>query len=121
MATIDFDDFDDFTKEDLYESPSGDEDAISCLCFSIFREPSQPSEPSYPIGTGFIVDKNGLFVSAGHNFKSDDGCLKAKFRGKIYDLEILDKEYIEREPIEYVIGRLHDFNETITEPVFANN
>lgn len=109
------DNFDDFIEDDLFELSLSGEDTISCLCFSIFEEPAEP------VGTGFIVDKTGLFVSAGHNFKYDGRCLKAMFRGEVYELDLLYKEYTCREPIEFAIGRLRNFKETIQEPIIANN
>lgn len=105
---------DDTLDEEWDDMPIIDEDSISTLCFSIFDCTS-----GAPIGTGFIVDKNGLFVSAGHNFKTDN--VKALFRGTVYDIQLLEKEYEEREPIEFAIGRLIDFNVDIPSPLFAIN
>lgn len=105
---------DDTLDEEWDDMPIIDEDSISTLCFSIFDCTS-----GAPIGTGFIVDKNGLFVSAGHNFKTDN--VKALFRGTVYDIQLLEKEYEEREPIEFAIGRLIDFNVDIPSPLLAIN
>lgn len=105
---------DDTLDEEWDDIPLREEDSISTLCFSIFD-----SKNGLPIGTGFIVDKTGLFVSAGHNFKTDN--VKALFRGRVYDIKLLEKEYIEREPIEFAIGRLIGFNVDITEPLFVIN
>lgn len=113
IENMTLDDIDDFLDEEVEEITLRDEDSISQLCFSIFD-----CVDNTPIGTGFIVDKTGLFLSAGHNFKTSD--VKAKFRDEIFDIEILEKEYEPREPIEFAIGKLIDFNVDIPEPSFAS-
>ena len=107
-------DIDDFIDDEADNLNLKEEDNISNLCFSVFD-----SVLEAPIGTGFIVDKSGLFVSAGHNFKTED--IKAFFQGKAYDIELLEKEYTEREPIEFAVGRLLKFNTDIQEPVLATD
>ena len=67
------DDIDDFLDEEVEEITLRDEDSISQLCFSIFD-----SVDNTPIGTGFIVDKTGLFLSARHNFKTSELALIEK-------------------------------------------
>lgn len=106
-------DIDDFLKEEADNLNIKEEDCISNLCFSIFN-----SATGSPIGTGFIVDNCGLFISAGHNFKTEDN-IRAYIQGKEYNIKLLEKEYIEREPIEFAIGRLLNFDLEIQEPIFA--
>lgn len=106
-------DIDDFLEDESDNLNIKEGDNISNLCFSVFD-----SESGAPIGTGFIVDNYGLFVSAGHNFKTEDN-IKAYFQGKEYDIKLLEKEYVEREPIEFAIGRLLNFDLEIQEPTFA--
>lgn len=105
-------DIDDLFEEESEEITLKEEDRISKLCFSIFD-----SNNGTPIGTGFLVNKTGLFLSAGHNFKTPN--VKAIFRGNIYDIELIEKEYEPREPVEFAIGRLIDFNIDVPEPSFA--
>lgn len=109
---MNIDDIDDFFDDEIENITIKEEDSISQLCFSIFD-----SIDNTPIGTGFLVDKSGLFLSAGHNFKTHN--VKAKFRGEMYDIEILEKEYEPREPLEFAIGKLVDFNIDVPEPSFA--
>jgi len=106
------DDIDDFLDEEVEEITLREEDSISELCFSIFD-----SDCNTPIGTGFVVDKTGWFISAGHNFKTSN--VKAKFRSNVYDIELLEKVYEPLEPVEYAIGKLIDFNIDVPEPSFA--
>lgn len=107
-------DIDDYLEDETDNLNIKKEDSISDLCFSVFDSVSDA-----PIGTGFIVDNSGLFVSAGHNFKTED--IKAFFRGREYDIELLKKEYIEREPVDFAVGRLLKFDTDIQEPVFATD
>lgn len=110
---MNIDDIDDFFEDEIENITLKEEDSISQLCFSIFD-----SVDNTPIGTAFLVDKSGLFLSAGHNFKTPN--VKAKFHGEVYDIELLEKEYEPREPLEFAIGKLVDFNADIPKPIFAS-
>lgn len=65
----------------------------------------------------YTIFKTGLFLSAGHNFKTPN--VQALFRGKIYEIDLIEKEYEPREPVEFAIGRLIDFKIDVPEPSFA--
>ena len=110
---MNIDEIDDFFDDEIENITIKEEDSISQLCFSIFD-----SVDNTPIGTGFLVDKTGLFLSAGHNFKTPN--VKAKFWGKVYDIELLEKEYEPGEPLEFAIGKLVNFDAYIPEPIFVS-
>lgn len=110
---MNIDEIDDSFDDEIENITIKEEDSISQLCFSIFD-----SVDNTPIGTGFLVDKTGLFLSAGHNFKTPN--VKAKFCDEVYDIELLEKEYEPGEPLEFAIGKLVNFDADIPMPIFAS-
>lgn len=95
---LDFDD--DLDSEITFEPKSKN-------CIAIFND----SEDKY-IGTGFIIDETGKFLSAGHNFKETKIKYKAYYQQNEYEIETIYFEYDEMGR-DLFIGRLTGFKEEI--------
>lgn len=80
------------------------EDSVSEYCIAIFDATNQK-----PIGSGIIIDSNGHFITAAHNFKKEKCMIKAFFDGQVYEIETLYIEY-ERGARDLFIGKLVQFN-----------
>lgn len=72
-----------------YQDPK--EDCISTLCLAIYYETN--SKTNF-VGTGIIMSKDGIFISAAHNFKDKKKEYKILYQGQSYEFEILYEEYI---------------------------
>lgn len=99
---LDFDDDPDFDGEVELETRLNN-------CIAIFNE----SEDKY-IGSGFIIDKTGIFLSAGHNFKDTGIKYKAYYQQNEYEIETIYSEY-DGIGKDLFIGNLVGFKEDIDE------
>ena len=61
-------------------------------CIHIFKE-----NPSTHIGSGFLVNKDGLFISAGHNFKNKENTFFAVYGTNRYEIIEILNEYKKRD------------------------
>lgn len=87
-----------------------EQEAISTICIQIFNA----STNSY-VGTGFIVNSEGYFLSAGHNFKYCIESYRACFNTHEYSIEEIHKEhYYSEENQDLFIGRLSGFSESVS-------
>lgn len=97
ITTIDEIDFED---DDFEVKPEN--------CIAIFNS----TDDKY-IGTGFIIDNKGIFLSAGHNFKNKEIEYKAYFRDCGYEIKSIYYEY-DGKGKDLFIGQLLDFHEFIS-------
>lgn len=72
---------------------------------------NDPNHSEY--GTGFFVNNNGYFITAGHVLKNNDLCYKAQIAGQLLDIEVVYFEHIskndQRPPIckDFAICRMN--------------
>ena len=107
MMTID-----DLDIDDDYIDASSE---IENNCLAIYS----PENTSF--GTGFIIDSNGTFLSAGHVFKNASVGHYAYYKNTKYDYEEIFLEYMSTEVYskeshycrDLFIGRLLDFHEKV--------
>lgn len=92
-----YDDLDDFDGEPQFAN----EDIISIVCFPIVN-----SKEVKNIGTGFLINKDGYFISVAHNFKDPVENLKVYTNDDWYDIELICKEYDKEIYSDLVIGRI---------------
>lgn len=96
-----FDDIDDC----FYIECNAEDDSVSRLCTAIYDATN-----NLPIGTGVLISSDGLFISAGHNFKNDDIKVEAYYAGRNYDVDVLYKEYDRTKLLDFAVGKLQAFN-----------
>lgn len=98
-----FDIFDDIDFE--YGEPEfSKENSVSQYCIAIFDATNHR-----PIGTGVLINSQGLFISVAHNFNNEKCEIKAFFEGRVYNILQLYKEY-ELGKFYLFIGQLVSFN-----------
>lgn len=107
IMTIDeLDDFEDENSEMLTES------TIENNCLVV----SSPENKSH--GTGFLIDSDGTFLSAGHVFKNTSVEHCVYYKGNKYDYETILIEYTDNDAYsqsaqlcnDLFVGRLKNFN-----------
>lgn len=116
MASIDDLDFDD--EKELNTR-------ILNVCFPICC--LSESNTIIDSGTGFIINKNGLFLSAGHVFQKNISNYKAYYNNNEYAINIIHCEYNKNKGEDLFIGELVGFEEELsfrielTNPNLINN
>lgn len=61
-------------------------------CVHIFKD-----NPEAHIGSGFLLNRDGLFISAGHNFKNKENIFFAVYDSKRYEIIEILNEYKKRD------------------------
>lgn len=79
----------------------GEEDLFSFLTFPIFN-----ATENKPIGTGFFISQDGIFVTAAHNFKSPSSDHRVYLHSSFYSIELLYMEYDPSQNKDLVFGKL---------------
>lgn len=81
------------------------EDEVSKYCIAIYNAATNTF-----IGTGVLIADDGLFISAGHNFKNSIDDIKVFYNDKQYDIEKIYREYDE-DFHDLAIGNLSNFQD----------
>jgi len=81
------------------------------ICFPLYHLGMSPEE--YISGTGFLINNDGIFISAGHNFKQDVTSYKAFYNNREYQISCVHMEYDDERGLDLFVGRLDDFNEVL--------
>lgn len=123
IGTID--QFDDFDEDEILDDNvkltfSEHDERIATQCIAIYgrieiEEGQLKGYRDNHIGTGFLIDNQGLFVSVGHNFKKVNEAHYAFYNGKTYDINLLRMEYVNDSNTDKLkdlfIGELVNFKE----------
>lgn len=99
-----YDDIDDYEEANCFPITAG-EDTVSKFCIAIYD-----STNNVAIGSGILLNSDGMFISAGHNFKKQNSKFKAYINGEIYDISLLYYEYDSEELLDFAVGKLLNFN-----------
>lgn len=82
-----------------------EEDLVSKFCIAIYDATN-----NVYIGSGVLLNSEGLFMSAGHNFKKSNVQFGAYFDGKCYDVSLSFHEYDREELLDFAVGKLLNFD-----------
>jgi hypothetical protein len=96
--------FDDVDDDDIMESNTED-DNVSKYCIAIYNASNNTA-----IGSGVLLDSQGMFISAGHNFKNSEVNVKAYFGGKCYDVKLSYYKYDRDRLLDFAVGFLSKFD-----------
>lgn len=99
-----YDDIDDIDDDGVFKE-FAEEDSVSKFCIAIYN-----ATKNEPIGSGILLNSDGLFISAGHNFKNPDIKIKAYFDGESYEIELSHIEYDRDSLLDFAVGKLQDFD-----------
>lgn len=78
------------------------------ICFPIYHLPVD-CDDLFDSGTGFLINNNGIFLSAGHNFSKEIGTYIAYYGDNKYKIKCIYKEHDDSGK-DLFIGELIDFN-----------
>lgn len=105
MISIDDLDFEDEEQLDT---------TILSICFPIYHLPIPDDENDlFDCGTGFVINSDGTFLSAGHIFKKGVGNYKAYYKESEYKIEVIYHEYDQDNGKDLFIGKLVGFKEIL--------
>lgn len=83
-------------------------------CFPIYHLPTNKDD-KFDSGTGFLINDDGMFLSAGHVFKEGNeiDAYNALFDGNEYQIKCIYREYNDEIAKDLFIGGLVNFNKKL--------
>lgn len=89
-------------------------------CFPVYHLPVD-SNDLFDSGTGFLINNDGIFLSAGHVFFKETDTYKAYYDNNEYKVECIYKEYDDESGKDLFIGKLIDLKKELSHHVILAN